>query len=157
MSKKNILPNKMSPGNLTNGDKSKNFKSYLDAIGINKEQMMEEFGNIPEKFSDIIKARFYALESYRVLADTAKQWYINSDGRMFTIMHELQQLEADIAMKRIELESEGVNPIDDKPLQLALRRKMELIALGHKMKLDKDKVNLDKKISNTVTENDVVW
>ena len=87
--KSDISPSQSGP--LDSGDRSVKFRNYLDSIGINKEEMMAELEELPEKYSDKIRARIIALETYKQLVDVVKEWYKGNDGRSFTFAHMLQQ------------------------------------------------------------------
>lgn len=136
-----------NPANLKDGDRSIKFKSYLDSMGINKEEMMAELEAIPEQYAEKVRARMIALQSYKTLTQAVIEFYRANGGREFSFAHELQQLEMDIATHRMKMEDSGeeYTALQDKPLQLAHKRKAELLALMAKEKIDLGKLAVDVK------------
>lgn len=147
---------------LTGDRKDSHFQNYLKSIGIDKKEILDKASEMSETFKEEVVNRGIALELHRNHVEMAKAWYTDNNKKMLGLIAQLQMLETDMAVRRKKMKEEDAeyDPLADKVLQSAERRKTEIVKLIQQNEREVTKINMDadkREGAKGVTAVDIDW
>lgn len=129
--------------NLKHGDNSKEFQDFLKRYDLQLPRP-KETGDIIQDIKNAIEWRKRRAEYLSVIVDFYKSTY----ARGKEMFDELIMLEDMIMKRQKRLEEEGIDPLEDEPLQKAMDRKFKIMQYLDKIKFEKDKFYTEQKIKD---------
>lgn len=132
---------------LVTGDQHKEFTSFLEKYGLDKAKWLDMADKTSKSFTDNLFKRAKALEVLRRESEAILDIWNSTNARGLTIYEDLVKLSIDI-QERLNKQRDKdpeYDPLEDKVLQNALKRKNDMLVQMEKMKIDVKRLILDEK------------
>ena len=133
------------------------YQEWMDSIGMNKDQLLEEFekANTGVDLLDSIKRRAMALEYYGAMNKITADFYNNNEKRALALSTQLQEIDGDIKQHRLaKLQEDPLySPVNDKQLLKWIALRADLMDKIRKQQMELTKLTLDKKSDDVNAEN----
>lgn len=132
---------------LKTGDQDKEFSEFLERYGLDKAKWLDMADKSSKTFTDNLFKRAKALEVLRRESEAILDIWNSTNARGLTIYEDLVKLSIDIQerLNRKREENPDYDPLEDKVLQSALKRKNDMLVQMEKMKIDVKRLVLDEK------------
>lgn len=131
---------KVPPGvGLTVGNTSPKFVEFMSKYGLDKASWLKDADKHSVGFIDNLHKRALAMDVLRKESAAILELWNSSDARGLTVYEDLVKLSLDIQTrlnKKRETLGDDYDPLEDKVLQAALKRKNEMIITLERMKID---------------------
>jgi hypothetical protein len=135
---------------LVTGNGSPSFTQFMEKYGLDKAAWLKDADKQSKGFIDNLHKRALAMQVLRQESAAILEMWNSTDARGLTVYEDLVKLSLDIQTrlnrKREEMGDE-YDPLEDKVLQSALKRKNEMIITLERMKIDVRRLINDEKAS----------
>lgn len=135
-------------GRLIHGERSELFQKWLKKHHL-------ELPDLPQydDWLQELKARIVWIEIKKRELEYFLEFYRTVGKKGLLVIDELMDLESQIARREMKLIKEGKDPLEDKPLQQAKKRRLELIKFIEKLKWDKEKFYITNELKQAQKHN----
>jgi len=145
---------------VTKGDTpGSKYNSWLEAQGLDKATILERMTSAETAGQMVaeIEKKMIGLQMFGVINDATSEYYNNNKNRDLALNRQLQEIDVDIKMHKIDKlkEDPTYSPIDDKQLLKWVALRADLMDKIRKAQMELTKMATDK--DSVVADKDVDW
>lgn len=150
--KKKKVSDRQKANRLVHGRDSKQFQGWLKKKGL---PTIEELRQVEVVTIDDMREKVRLLEKYNQETEIILQYFKNVGRRGMEAIDSLGKLHMQLLELEEKLKLQGLNPLESKEYQDALKQKLELMKFLERIKFDKQKAAAEWSLKKQASEDDV--